>query len=451
MEKVSDYLRSKKAIHQKLSRLKSHLPSRLVYHPDYFKVIKLKKLWNKGINIDDLLKQQLCNVIQEALTYVPCYRDLHLGIDPAEVSAENVMTILSQFPFLDKSQIMENPKYFVSSRFKLDELISSSSSGSSGRGILVYRNKRELHLEKAFFHYEWGKVGYRRSSRMIRIGADAAKAEKEYPCEIEGQRLLISPFHIDEHWIETIIIEIEKFGARYIHAYPSSLEMLLRLSGNRKLLLKNIQGIFLASERVPKTFLELLHEINPKMKILFHYGLTERSNSAWGQYQNNKITYICDEIYSHSENFVNKDGYAEIVGTSRWHLVMPLIRYKTQDFGLIVDGVISNLEGREQEFLLTKQNAKISGFVIDVDRAMWDYLHVFQIVQNEIGCLELHLVPKKNYTSPIGEKILKELVQKWGGLFDMKLVLRDKISPTKRGKFQFIVNNIFRMKPTMTG
>jgi phenylacetate-CoA ligase len=406
---------------------------------------------DKGINIDGLLKKQLCTVIREALTYVPYYRDLHLGIDPTKVIAENVMSILTQFPYLDKAKIMENPKYFISSRFKADDLISSTSSGSSGIGIIVYRNLRELHIERAFFNYEWGKAGYRRSSRMIRIGADAVKTEKEYPCEIEGQRLLISPFHIDENWIDTIVKEIEKFGARYIHAYPSSLEMLLRLSGNSALLLDKIKGIFLASERVPESFLQLLYQINPGIKVLFHYGLTERSNSAWGQYQNHKISYICDDIYSHSENFTSQHGYAEIVGTSRWQLVMPLIRYKTQDFGLIENGKIQNLEGRRQEFLVTKQNTNISGFAIDIDEFMWEYVHIWQVVQNEIGRVEFHLIPKSNYTSDIGEKILKVLDKKWGGFFDMKIVLRDNISPTTRGKFQFVVNNMFTSNPSPIG
>ena len=76
-----------------------------------------------------------------------------------------------------------------------------------------------------------------------------------------------------------------------------------------------------------------------------------------------------------------------------------------------------SLEGRAQEFLITRTGAKIPGFSISIDQFVWKYVEVFQVVQNEVGKIEFHVLRRDNYNVDI-EKI-KESQQKNGEIFSI--------------------------------
>ena len=125
---------------------------------------------------------------------------------------------------------------------------------------------------------------------------------------------------------------------------------------------------------------------------------------------------------------------------------MPLIRYRTQDYGMIEDGVIKSLDGRSQEFLITRDGHQIPGLSISIDKFTWDYVDIFQVVQNEVGKIEFHIQPKKNFGDEIKKKIMHAQQEKWGGFFDIDLFVCPHIQKTSSGKTRLIVNNIENAK-----
>ncbi|MGG5795543.1 phenylacetate--CoA ligase family protein [Bacillus nitratireducens] len=436
-------IKNNKFFYSTIIKITNRIPKKVFYPKSYFEAQDLLKRQDKGENLESSLNKKLASILKESLQNVPFYKDLNLDIPISEINASNAQEVLLKFPIISKNTIMKQPEKFLNQKFTNQKLITRTSGGSTGRGIKICNNLEEILIERAFYDYEWGKFGYKPTSKVVRIGADGIKKESDSPFSYQGDRLLISPYHLNKKWIESIYKQVKNFNVEYFHAYPSSLMYLLQYMDENQLGLKSLKGIFIASEYVDKSILILIKQIfGEKVGINFGYGLTERTNLAWGVFEDNSISYKCEKVYGFSENYIREDGYKELVGTSYWNYVMPLIRYRTEDLGEIENGYVKNLEGRAQEFLVTKTGAKIPGFSISIDQFVWKYVEVFQVVQNEVGKIEFHIFKKDNYNSDIEKKIMESQKEKWGEFFDIRIKYISEVHKTKSGKTKLIINNL---------
>ncbi|EJQ24124.1 phenylacetate--CoA ligase family protein [Bacillus cereus] len=436
-------IKNNKFLYSTIIKITNRIPKKLFYPKSYFEIQKILKRQDNGENLDDILNSRLAFILRESLQHVPFYKELNLNISVSEINADNAREILLEFPLISKDTIMKQPDKFLNQKFINQKLITRTSGGSTGRGIKVFNNLEEILIERAFYDYEWGKLGYNPKSKVVRIGADGIKKDSDSPFSYQGDRLLISPYHLNKKWIETIYKKINDFNVEYFHAYPSSLMYLLQYMEENNLDLKSLKGIFIASEYVDKSILILINQIfGQRVGINFGYGLTERTNLAWGVFKDNSIVYKCEKVYGFSENYIREDGYKELVGTSYWNYVMPLIRYRTEDLGEIENGYVRSLEGRAQEFLITRTGAKIPGFSISIDQFVWKYVEVFQVVQNEVGKIEFHVLRRDNYNVDIEKKIKESQQKKWGDFFDIQIKYISNVEKTKSGKTKLIINNL---------
>lgn len=430
-------------IYSFLLRLSYHIPNSILYSNEAKCVNTILSMQDLKKNIEPLLKKRLCYIIRTALQNVPYYKELKINLCFKDITEENAIQALEQFPYLDKSKVMENPELFVNRKYKISKLMIDTSGGSTGTGIKLYSNFRTKIIERCFFDYKWKvETGFNQKSKLIRIGLVPTKNASKNPFIYMAGRLFISPYYVTEKYMDLIFKNFVDYETEYIHSYPSCLEFISNWMISNNLTLRNLRGIFLASERVSEKQLDIIQKAFIKVPIVFHYGLREKSNLAWGSYINNEIIYNFEKVYGVTENYLYTDGRREIVGTSYWDDIMPLIRYKTQDIGSILNGTMSNLDGRNQEYLIAKDGQLIPGFTVSIDKFTWDYVTNFQIIQNEPGKIEFHILPRKNFTKEIEELILKSQNKKWGNFFEMKIILIREMPRTVGGKFRLIINNV---------
>ena len=430
--------------------LKFHLfkliPEKFINTKDYYEILNTNQLYDQGQDkiVKDILSDRLKTVLKEALTNVPYYRQ-KINIKPELVTKTNAYEILNDFPYLDKKTIMDDKESFKNERFSKKHLTYMTSGGSTGQGIGVWQDKRETQIEKAFFIHEWSKYGYvDNKSRIVRFGTEARKKGDEVPWSISGNRLLISPYHLNEQWIPSIYKKILSFKPEFFHTYPSCVEKISRYILENNLPPLSAKCLFLASEAFTETQYHLFKQtFNAELKA--HYGLCEKSNLAF-MYENedkSNFFYKAHPIYSYYENLVDDYNNYEIIGTSYWNIVMPFIRYKTQDFGKIDEnGIIHTLDGRNQEFLIDRNGGRIPGFSIKIDEFTWDYIDVYQVIQKQKGELILRIVPKSNFDVDIKKLILDKQQERWGSFFDMSIEIVEHIPRTRAGKFRLIINEI---------
>jgi phenylacetate-CoA ligase len=444
--KLNSYIKNNKILYSWFWKITNRLPKLLGYPRYYSEVYDLLSAYDQKEDLNSILNQHLADILRIALKNVLYYRDLNLGIKPNDITNETALIALSEFPYLEKKNVMDNPRAFISDNYKMTKLMIDTTGGSTGQGIKIFTTARQKFIEIAFSFYEWEKYGWHPTSRVVRMGTDAKKSMSEDPFLKIGDRLLVSPYHINKKWLPVIYRRIRDFKVEYFHSYPSCMFQLTQYMRQNCLKLHSVKGIFLYSEEVPPSWVEIFREVFTGVPILIHYGLSERTNFAWGTYKNGQISYNLLPVYGYSENRFDSDGYPEIVGTTYWNDVMPFIRYRTQDYGLIKDGKIKKIDGRFQSFLITRDGRKVPGISIDLDKIFWEYVDTFQIIQNECGKIEFSIVPKTTFNGEIGDKILEHMGKKWGDLFDIQIILSEKTYQTKSAKQPMIINNILLNK-----
>jgi phenylacetate-CoA ligase len=419
-------------------------PARVLYHPAYFDVLSLLRNWDSDNDLlEKAINARLRFILSEAITHVPFYRDaIKLSVDEIN-KCDTPVELLNLFPFLEKETVMDQQDRFLSDRYRGKRIYYVTSGGSSGQGIGLWRSKHLADIEKAFFAWERERFGFAvERSRSLRIGANARRKANESPIWRLGKQLMLSPYHVNEQWREEILNRLNEYKPEFIDAYPSSLYELTKLLESDQLDFQP-RAIFLASEPVLDYQLEKIYD-KFRVPISINYGLTERTNLAFAEYDKGlKRGYRMNPLYGYAENR-RVHGQFEIVGTSLWNDVMPLIRYCTADFGLLSEkGEIDEIDGRAQEFLVDKFGSRIPGLSIIIDEPTWDFVKYYQVTQSQPGVIKILLVPKRgSLTEEQRSYVLGNQQKRWGEFFDISVHEVENIPLTSAGKRRLVMTEI---------
>lgn len=440
-----DHEQLKAATLRQYYRWRRWVPKRLLYHPDYFLV---RRLLAAAPEVQaTFAAARLRLILQTALTHVPYYRG-KVRIDTQDVAHAPLHELLTCFPYIDKTVVMERQHAFLDERLDPRFLVYATSNGSTGTGIGVWRNKRESDIEKAFYAAEWGKLGFDfDKSRYLRIGYDAARPLGAPPTWRLGNRLMLSPDHIQAAQLPAILRAIKRFRPTYMHAYPSAaLALAELLSPRRDAAAFSLRGILLASEAASAAELAQIADVFGA-PVSISYGLTERTNLAFSSFDGTRTgPYQFESLYACNENRV-REGRHEIVGTSLWNEVMPLIRYCTADVAAIDrHGRCGAIEGRLQEFVLDRHGNRLPGLMIALDACSWDFIKACQLYQRECGKVTLRIVPRHGRLGPHERAaLLAAPVHYWGRDMDFDCVEVQDIAAGPGGKRRFVINDIERL------
>lgn len=419
---------------------RQYIPSRVLYHPDFFRVCELLKSDQAAIAAH--ANERLRHILVHALEHVPFYQRT-VKIGAREAAHEPLREVLAAFPYLSKEEVMSQQRDFLDRRLDPDKLMYATSGGSSGQGIGLWRTKRLADIEKAFFTHEWGKLGFSfDKSRILRIGADARRLAHEEPVREVGNRLMLSPYHVHTQHKAAIIEAINRFRPEYVHAYPSSATALSELLQAGELGVQ-VKAVLLASEPATPSQLTAIRRLF-NAPVSLNYGLSERTNLAFLKVDDTGASdYRFDALYGWNENRMDGER-PEIVGTSLWNDVMPLIRYRTNDYGLIgADGRCAAIEGRGHEFLVDRSGKRIPGLSIVIDEVTWDFVRLYQVRQIKPGAITLAVVPRHGSLNDEQKAFVLDAQQRrWGGFFDISLQEEKDIPLGANGKRKLVVSEL---------
>jgi phenylacetate-CoA ligase len=421
-------------------RWRRFIPGRVLYHADYYRTLQL--LDAVPALRGGVADARLRHVLSTAVRHVPFYRR-HVKLTDGELANEPVTELLGRFPYTDKKRVMECQHDFLDERLNPRLLHYTTSSGSTGQGIGIWRSKRLADIEKAFFAHEWSRYGFSfDKSRYLRIGVDARALPHQPPARIVGNRLMLSPYHLTAQHKGAIVDALNRFKPEYMHAYPSCVAALADMLRPGELDFK-FRALLLASEPAwPHQLAAMERLFDCPASISF--GLTERTNLAFAEYkERSRSVYRFQKMYAFNENRI-VGGQSEIVGTSLWNDVMPLIRYCTADYGHIApDGACAEIEGREQEFLLDRSGKLVAALTIQINDDTWEYASNYQIRQTRPGAITIAVVPRYGaITQEQQQAILDTTIPYWGAMFDISVEVVDSIARTASGKHRFVISEL---------
>ncbi|PKL61109.1 MAG: CoF synthetase, partial [Methanomicrobiales archaeon HGW-Methanomicrobiales-2] len=141
----------------------------------------------------------------------------------------------------------------------------------------------------------------------------------------------------------------------------------------------------------------------------------------------------------------------EVVTTSLINPICPLIRYRTMDVAVLGEApcscgraypMLDRVEGRLQEFIVTKDRRFISMTAVNMHSDVFDNVAQFQFYQKREGEVLMRIVKKPGYNDRDTERILRELNKRFEGDVDVTIRFVGIIPRTRRGKYQFLIQDL---------
>jgi len=394
------------------------------------------KILQKFENSNDQYKLDfMYNKTLETLLFaeknVPYYKSL---FNKYGISSQSFKSLedMSLFPILTKNDIKQNiDNIYTQVKEKAVAYYSGGSLSTPTKYFLPVSSRAK---EKAYNNYIFSKIGYKyRDKTLLLKGREVANLENNIFWEYEpvDNYFLLSNNYMNSDKFPLMYEKAKEFKPKFLFGYPSAVLSFIKQSKLHNLPRLEIRGVILASETVYPDELKIIEEYFG-VDVLSHYGHTER----------NAIAY---RINQEKYNFMNSYGLvrvdnSEIITTTFDNFVMPFINYKSGDSvagninyydGTDVVKDVDNIEGRTQDFLVTKDERLVSITTMCGGQHLpLETMDAIQYIQNENGCVTVLVEGNNIDTTKVREGMCK-LVRE-GIEFDVKTV--NKIEKTHRGK-----------------
>jgi len=406
--------------------------------------------WSRG-RMEEYQLAQLRAILKHAYDNVPYYRNLfnEYGIDIGKI---NDLNDFKRIPYLDKDTVKKNIDKLTAQNFNINDLYLSHTSGTTGKPLQFYEDHDTGQKEWAFICHQWSRMGYRPGEPRIELRGQINKRNPIY--HDQAQKVLrFSPYIPNLNIIKVYLKEMEKFGAKYLHGYPSaiaSFAMLIKKYGLKVPI--NLKCVFFASEIVYKWQREIVNEVFGS-KTFSHYGMAEKVTLA-GECER-ATDYHCLPQYAITEIDENTK---EIIGTGFINYATPFIRYRTTDIaksfsfpackrcGRNYFPIINEIEGRLEDFIITPEGNFISPAAVTHPFKDLKSIKDVQIIQKDIDLILLLIVPWDNSESDLVLKeatyLTEELKKMCSPLMNIKYELVNNIEKGPSGKTKWIISNI---------
>lgn len=423
-----------------------------------YNFLQQSQWWSKH-KLEEYQIQQLTKLLHHAYKNVPYYRRVFdkRGLRPKDIQG---FDDLKKLPFLTKQIIQDNLEDLIARNYPKSKLRYITTGGSSGIPMGFYKeNGFADGRERAFITTQWNRVGYRLGDKSVVLRGDVVKSAEKgryWQYNPVSKQLVLSSYHMTDETLPKYIEKIKKFKPDFIQAYPSAITILARFMKENKVEpFPGIKALLCGSENLYLWQRQLLEHVF-QCRVYSWYGHTEQSVLA-GECEKSVYYHVFPEygfveLIGKDGKRVTRDGeIGEIVATGFNNYVTPFIRYRTADMGVYADPkcncgrkypLLKKVEGRLQEFIITKNNRLISMTAINMHSDVFDNVKQFQFYQDTKEKVVFNIVIKGTYTDRDTNYIQRELYKKLGD--DVKLEIRfvEHIPRTKSGKYRFLIQKL---------
>ncbi len=368
---------------------------------------------------------------------------------------------LSSWPLLEKENLRHGLKSFTTGSEWLSA--PATTGGTSGVPLKVLRSLESIVFEQAAIDHVTASVGQdARTARTTVLRGDNPKDIVVSPNPeseiIGGGRILTMSANAVTHIsVEHIANTLEEFAPELLCAYPSALETLaryLRDSGRRL----SIPAVVTSSEVIRPDSWRLVEEYIG-CKLADYYGQAERiafasatsARQYYFQYRYSRVEFIPYE----GDGIANRDPahrVLEIVGTSFWNTLLPIVRYRTGDLIRVpkewgdeeleelalglrpFEGVL----GRQQELLLCPNAVRITGLG-QVPNDVKNVIRL-QVVQEDFDNARIFILPSTEFTPADAEVLLANARTRIPPEVNLTVEIVPRLERTPRGKTPLIVH-----------
>lgn len=249
---------------------------------------------------------------------------------------------------------------------------------------------------------------------------------------------------------------LERFAPDLVCAYPSALETLCRLLIERGRSLR-VPAVLTSSEVLKPEAWALANSVLGA-RVTDYYGQSERIAFAYATAPREYRFlpgYSGVEFVRHDSSLLPEGSgelLYEIVGTSFWNSLMPLVRYRTGDLIRLPAAwgqreleelalgmrTFRGILGRQQEVLVCPTGVRLTG----LESIPYDVEHVLrvQVVQETLSSARIRVVPTIGFSQVDADHLLANARAKVPRDMDLTVEVAHWLERTPRGKTPLIVH-----------
>jgi phenylacetate-CoA ligase len=367
---------------------------------------------------------------------------------------------ITSWPLLDKELLRNRQRAFTTG----SEWFAAPAvtGGTSGVPLKLARSLDGIVFEQACIDRMVLKLGlHHRTVRTAILRGD----------NLQNPRTLIAPDGVSAHGgrsrifcaravtpknIDGIADSLERFAPQLLCIYPSALEALCRLLQERGRTLR-IPAVLTSSEVLKPEAWTLAQEVLG-CRLADYYGQSERVAFAYA-YAPREYRFLTGYSYVEFERHDSKllpaggrERLYEIVGTTFWNNLMPLVRYRTGDlvrlpaeWGMrelqeLALGLRSfrGILGREQEVLVCPTGVRLTGLE-SIPNEVQHVLRI-QVVQESLELARILVVPAAGLSELDAAQLLANARAKVPPEMRLELEQAQFLERTPRGKTPLIVH-----------
>lgn len=325
---------------------------------------------------------------------------------------------LKNWPVVNKNILRSNGDSVLSEKFEKENLISMSTSGSTGTPFTCWQDrnkKKHVNAETLFYN---GKTGFTIGRRIIYLRSVVAETQKTNIRQFAENIYLLDCTDLSDQGIEEKLDFIRKYTkncSAMMMGYSSTLDAFRKYfekKGYDRAKGCHLYGIIGGSTM-------LYDETRDSMEKAFgcrcYSRYANEENGFLGQddkdnniFLMNRADYYTEVLKMNSDEPAQIGEIGRIVITDLWNYAMPMIRYDTGDVGAWVKHqgaermAIGNFGGRSIDMIYNAKGEIVSPHSIST--AMWAYKNVkqYQFAQIDKKQYEMRL----NVVNAINEEEL---------------------------------------------
>jgi phenylacetate-CoA ligase len=404
--------------------------------------------------LDDLRFNLVKNQLVRAYEDVDFYHDAFVqrGLNPHNF--QNIAE-LTEYPIIDKQDIQQNFSSFISNKVSIDELNKSHSSGSTGRPLWTYFD-RKAWVRKKYFSKLRARMacGLKPGEKIVICDTDPpAELEKRNKKIIFSNPVLktryVSIFDTPRKNIEDLI----RFCPQTVDSMPSHLFQLAMFMKEHNIKLPSIKRIFTSSEYLEPNMRQFLRQIF-EAELYDIYGCTEVKEVAWECEKHSGYHINEDDVFLEilNDSVPAKPGeVGEIVLTDLRNRAMPLIRYRLGDLGMLLPGTCScgrvfslmlPAAGRSSEYVTTPSGKRISPYRFTTAIEKTPGLLQYQFIQDSVDGIIINIIMDDHEQKDTIEEIQTKIQPVIGEEMRIQIKMCDQIDIEENGKYKVVKSSV---------
>lgn len=417
--------------------------------PHYLKMIRSEQNLSPE-RLRELQEKKLFKILVHAAAHVPYYRE-YFAQKPLPSSPNQVWETLKKMPLLEKKSIQQTPQRFISETASLRGTTRWPTGGSTGQPLFVITKPTETAYNQTLVRYGFLEAGAKPGQKILKIRnmvRSFSGVKKNAPDLLRWHRLDMKN-SLDEH-----IQAINSLKPEILYSFPTYLSLLSQHIQDHHLKIAPAQRVFTYGEVLMPSARDLIAKIF-QCPVLDTYGSAEFHRIAY-ECEKRKFHVLESSVIvealpsSPADNEAGLEGQ-EILLTSLYHKMMPLIRYRIGDrtvfskdpcpcgkSGMTLEKII----GRQDDCLTLPSGRRISSRLVN---RLDEIPHVleYQIIQKKTDLIEVWVRPSSHFVAE-QEKEIRRLVLAgcYGEAVRIEIRLTGELKRSSIGKLKAVVSEV---------